>query len=259
MTESEQVRVFQTLLGEPRFSAVLRFYAGFTKLTNQGVRNIITGTDFTDYETSKLSLLSYMRCFFEAQIIDESFYQQIVPKLDGKIDLSHTTMSPLDCMAFGYFLAFVLRNTSELCVYLMNCRIDDHSLCVLMGELSKHAEASREGVLHGVTELNITGNEIGDNGIASIATTLETNTTMRTLIVNGCNISDVGVKSLAKALTVNRSLHELNMNYNYIGDNGMIQIATALQTNNTLKDLSILDNQMRITHETREYCHYHQL
>ena len=48
MTESEQVRVFQTLLGEPRFSAVLQFYAGFTKLTNQGVRNIITGTDFTD-------------------------------------------------------------------------------------------------------------------------------------------------------------------------------------------------------------------
>ena len=40
MIESEQVRVFQTLLGEPRFSAVLQFYAGFTKLTNQGVRNI---------------------------------------------------------------------------------------------------------------------------------------------------------------------------------------------------------------------------
>ena len=242
MEESEQVRVFQTLLGEPRFSAVLQFYAGFTKLTNQGVRNIITGTDFTDDETSKLSLLSYMRCFFEAQIIDESFYQQIVPKLDGKIDLSDTTMSPLDCMAFGYFLVFVLRNTSELCVDLTSCSIDDHSLCVLMGELSKHAEASREGVLHRMTKLRIGFNKIGDNGIASIATTLETNTTMRTLNVNGCNISDVGVKSLAKALTVNRSLHELNMNSNYIGDNGMIQIATALQTNNTLKDLSIRYN-----------------
>ena len=247
MKESEQVRVFQTLLGEPRFSAVLQFYAGFTKLTNQGVRNIITGTDFTDDETSKLSLLSYMRCFFEAQIIDESFYQQIVPKLGRKIDLSHTTMSPLDCMAFGYFLAFVLRNTSELCVNLLWCSIDDHSLCVLMGELSKHAEASREGVLHRVTELDVSFNKIGDNGIVCIATALETNTTMRTLGVHGCNISDVGVKSLAKALTVNRSLHELNMNSNYIGDNGMIQIATALQTNNTLKELSIFDNQMRIT------------
>ena len=244
MKESEQVRVFQTLLGEPRFSAVLQFYAGFTKLTNQGVRNIITGTDFNYDETS---LLSYMRCFFEAQIIDESFYQQIVPKLDGKIALSHTTLSPLDCMAFGYFLAFVLRNTSELCVDLCRCRIDDQSLCVLMGELSKHAEAYREGVLHRVTKLNISFNKIGDNGIVCIATALETNTTMRTLDVCGCNISDVGVKSLAKALTVNRSLHELNMDSNYIGDNGMIQIATALQTNNTLKDLSIFDNHAQIT------------
>ena len=67
MVESEQVRVFQSLLGEPRFSAVLQFYAGFTKLTNQGVRNIITGKDFTDDYSSKLSLLSYMRCFFEAK------------------------------------------------------------------------------------------------------------------------------------------------------------------------------------------------
>ena len=41
MKESEHVRVFQTLLGEPRFSAVLQFYAGITKLTNQGVRNIL--------------------------------------------------------------------------------------------------------------------------------------------------------------------------------------------------------------------------
>ena len=247
MIESEQVRVFQTLLGEPRFSAVLQFYAGFTKLTNQGVRNIITGTDFNYDETSQLSLLSYMRCFFEAQIIDESFYQQIVPKLGRKIDLSRTTLSPLDCMAFGYFLEFVLRNTSELCVDLSSCSIDDCSLCVLMGELSKHAEASREGVLNRLTKLNISFNKIGDNGIAYIATALETNTTMRTLVVYGCNISDVGVKSLAKALTVNRSLHELNMDNNYIGDNGMIQIATALQTNNTLKDLHILDNKMRIT------------
>ena len=61
MKEIEQVKVFQTLLGEPQFSTVLQFYAGLTKLTNQGVRNIITGTDFTDDESSQLSQLSYMK------------------------------------------------------------------------------------------------------------------------------------------------------------------------------------------------------
>ena len=225
MKESEQVRVFQTLLSEPRFSAVLQFYAGFTKLTNQGVRKIITGIDFTndynDFKSSKLSLLSYMKCIFEAQICDQSFYRQIIPKLNGIINLSHTTLSPLDCMAFGYFLAFVLRNTRELCLDLSYCSINDHSLCGLMGELSKHAEASREGVLHRVTELNISFNKIGDNGIACIVTALQTNTTMRTLRVSWCDLSDVGAESLARALAVNISLQNLSISRNQIGDNGI--------------------------------------
>ena len=76
MKESEQVEVFQTLLDEPRFSAVLYFYAGFTKLANPGVQNIITRNDFTYEESSKLSLLNYMHCFFEAQICDQSLYQK---------------------------------------------------------------------------------------------------------------------------------------------------------------------------------------
>ena len=240
MVESKQVRVFQTLLGNPRFSAVLQFYAGFTKLTNQGVRKIITGTDFTNDKSSKLSLLSYMRCFFEAQVCDQSFYQQIIPKLNRKMDLWLVTMNPLDCVAFGYFLAFVLRNTSKLCVDLTDRSIDDHSFCVLMGELSMRAEASRsrEGILHGVTELNIRRNKIGDEGIAYIADALHTNTTMRTLDVCGCHISNVGAESLARALAVNTSLQKLDMGCNNIGYNGMCELATALQTNTTLKELS---------------------
>ena len=96
-----------------------------------------------------------MRCFFEAQVCDQSLYQQIVPKLNGKVNLRLISMNPLDCMSFGYFLAFALKNARQLHVSLSDCNIDDHSLCVLMGELSKNAEASREGVLHGVTELDI--------------------------------------------------------------------------------------------------------
>ena len=103
MGNSQQVIVFQTLLGEPRFAAVLQFYAGFTKLTNQGVRSIITGSDFTDETPSQHSLLSYIRCFFEAQIRDQSLYQKIIPRLDGELDFSFVTLNPLDCMSVGYF------------------------------------------------------------------------------------------------------------------------------------------------------------
>ena len=239
MGNNQQVRVFRTLLSKPRFAAVLYFYAGFTKLTNRGVRNIIIGSDFTGIESSQLSLLSYIRCFFEAQIHDQSLYREIIPRLNGKLSLSRVTLSPLDCMSVGYFLAFVLGNSTKLVVNLSDCSIDDHSFDLMMRELSKHAEACLVDALHGVTELNISLNKIGVKGIDHIATALHMNTTMTKLYISICNMSDEGVESLARAVTVNRSLHVLNVRYNKIGDNDIAHIATALQTNNTLKTLII--------------------
>ena len=191
----EQVSVFKTQLSKPRFAAVLQFYAGFTKLTNRGVRNIITGSDFI----SKRSLLNYVRCFYEAQIDDQSLYSTFFLRLNGILDLSFVTLSPLDCMSVGYFLASVCRKSRKLRVDLYDCGINDFSFGLMMGELSKHAEACPAGALHGVTELDISCNNIGDKGIALISTALETNTTMTMLDISGCNMSVDGAKSLARA------------------------------------------------------------
>ena len=240
MGRDEQVRVFQTLLSKPRFTAVLLFYAGFTKLTNRGVRNIITGSDFTCEESSQRSLLNYVRGFSEAQIYDQSLYSKFFPRLNGILDLSDVTLSPLDCMSVGYFLALVCRNSRKLRVYLSRCGINGHSFGLMMGELSKRAEACPAGALHGVTELNIRGNNIGEkNGIALISTALQTNTTMTRIDITECNISDDGAESLARALTVNKTLQELNVRHNNISDTGIARIATALRTRNTLKKISI--------------------
>ena len=235
----EQVSVFQTLLSEPRFAAVLQFYAGFTKLTNRGVRNIITGSDFTYEESSKRFLLNYARCFYEAETLDQSFYSKFFPRLNGILYLSFVTFSPLDCMSVGYFLALVCRNSRKLRVNLTCCHINDHSFGLMMGELSKHAAACPAGALHGVTELNISGNTIGDKSIDLISTALQTNTTMTKLDISGCKMSDDGAESLARALTVNKTLQELDTRYNNISDTGIAHIATALRTNNTLKELAI--------------------
>ena len=160
--------VFKTLLSEPRFAAVLHFCAGFTKLTNRGVRNIITGSDFTLYkESSRCFLLGHIRCFYEAQTHDRSLYS-IFPRLNGILGMTLVTLNPLDCMSVGYFLALVCRNSRKLRVNLYRCGINDHSFGLMMGELSKHAEACPAGALHGVTELDIRGNNIGDKDIALI-------------------------------------------------------------------------------------------
>ena len=237
----EQVSVFKTLLSKPRFAAVLQFYAGFTKLANQGVCDIITGSDFTYGKSFQRSLLNYVRCFYEAQIHDKSLYSKFFPRLNGILDLHYVTLSPLDCISVGYFLALVCRNSRKLRVNLIGCGINNHSFGQMMGELSKHAEACPAGVLHGVIELNISDNNIGDKGIALISTALQTNNTMTKLDIRSrsCNMSDDGAESLARALTVNKTLQELEINSNNIGDKGIAHIATALRTNNTLKKLAI--------------------
>ena len=153
--------------------------------------------------------------------------------------MSRVTLSPLDCMSVGYFLSLVCRNSRKLRVYLSLCGINDHSFGLLMGELSKHAEPCPVGDLHGVTELNISTNTIGDKGIALISTALQTNTTMTKLDISRCNMSDDGAESLARVLTVNKTLQELDVRYNDISDTGIAHIATALRTKNTLKKLAI--------------------
>ena len=235
----EQVSVFQTLLSEPRFATVLQFYAGFTKLTNRGVCDIITGSDFTYEKSSQRSLLNYVRCFYEAQIDDQSLYSKFFPRLNGILDLSEVTVSPLDCMSVGYFLALVCRNSRKLRVDLIGCNINAHSFGLMMGELSKHAEACPAGALHGVTELNICGNNIGDKGIALISSALQTKKTMTKLDISRCNMSDDGAESLARALTVSKTLQVIDVGDNNISDTGIAHISTVLRTNNTLKKLAI--------------------
>ena len=75
---AEHSKQFETLLNDNLKFPVLQFYAGLTGLTNESVRNLITGFHF-DYneEESRLCLLAFLNCIFEAQIHDQLFFEQI--------------------------------------------------------------------------------------------------------------------------------------------------------------------------------------
>ena len=57
-------------------------------------------------------------------------------------------------------------------------------------------------------ELHMSYNEIGDDGITAIASSLS-NSSITVLNVNGCGISDVGVRSLAEAISYNQNIRRL--------------------------------------------------
>ena len=113
---------------------------------------------------------------------------------------------------------------------------------LLLGEPFRHDEACPAGVLQGITELDISLNNIGDDGIAHLATALQTNTTIKILnISSNHGIAVNGAKSLGRALSVNSSLVQLDISDTCIEDEGVAHIANALQTNTTMKILYVSD------------------
>ena len=127
-----QVKIFNELFEEPRFSAVFQFYAAFTKLESEGVRNVVAKIV---QRKSKLPLLSLLCCLYEAR--DASLCKFVASQLNGELDLSDKSVSPVDCLSVGYFLNSVCLTTSgEFKVDLCNCCLNDYTISLLCKELS---------------------------------------------------------------------------------------------------------------------------
>ena len=87
--------------------------------------------------------------------------------------------------------------------------------------------------------LNISNNDIGDNGIKAIADSLKVNNSISQLIASRCEITCNGAVSISDMLKNNRTLITLGIFYNPIGDNGVTTMVDALLTNDKLKKLDL--------------------
>ena len=79
-------------------------------------------------------------------------------------------------------------------------------------------------------ELDMEGNQIGDDGIIAIAASLS-NSSITLLDVSGCGISDDGVRSLAEAISSNQNIRELWLCLNLITVDGARLIMKAAVDN----------------------------
>ena len=219
--------VFESLLDQSRFSAVLQFYSAFSQLNNEGVRKIITKhgilslrKDNQKYIFLSNARVSILNCFFEAQLRDESFYRQflgtIIPQ--HSIFESSINLSPLDCISLFYFLSSTRAVTrGNVRVDLSNCHIESHSQAVLLGEFPEHGKSSTTRVLDCATEWRM--HYITDTGLACIGTALTTNSTLKVLTLGTSlfldpNATDEGSLVLfLEGLQENQSLESLSIRW----------------------------------------------
>ena len=208
---AEHSKQFETLLNDNLKFPVLQFYAGLTGLTNESVRNLITGFHFEFNEKSKLCLLAFLNCIFEAQIHDQLFFEQMVRALNSRVFLMSMSLSPMDCLSVHYFLSSIRTVvTGQIELNLTWCSIEDQCLGMLLGISSDHAKTS--SVLESVVTLYVVLYGYTDTGIAYIARALISNNTLKKLIVgNYCSVTDMGLVPLLVVLPTLHSLETLGL------------------------------------------------
>ena len=207
---AEHCEQFETLLSDNLKFPVLHFYAGLTGLTNESVRNLITGFVF---DQSQIFLVTLLNCIFEAQIHNCSFFHQMLLALKSEVDLSDISLSPMDCPSVLYFLSSIRTVArGQVGLNISGCSIDDQCLGMLLGISTDHSETSSTlGVLESVKTLQVQWNEYTDTGIAYIARALISNSTMKKLCVGGDSVTDMGLVPLLEILPRLRSLEKLEL------------------------------------------------
>ena len=281
MSPKEQISVFQELFGTPRFSAVFQFYAGITKLRISRpwlsklprflcpvpasvydlMRKLVKRGSSSYY--SRTLLVSLLHCLYEAE--DPSLCELVDNLLDHSLILVSTSLTPLDCLAVGYFSSVVTTTStvSRCTVNLAHCSIGDQGCKFLVRGLHKCINAQskitsqlnldlsnndihEEGIHHiaqlllntsVVRVLGLDHNPISYGGLKRLYETLSTNTTLEELDLAYCSINSGPL--LGQLLSVNTSLHCLNLSGNKITD--YHSIAAGLSKNRTLKELSLCD------------------
>ena len=190
---------FEILLNDNLKLPVLQFYAGLTGLTNECVRNLITGFDFNDTDKSQRCLLAFLNCTFEAQLHDQSFFEQMVRALKFKVNLLLLFLSPMDILSVHYFLSSIRTVARGQIDLIISCSIIDiEGLRMVLGE---HADTS--GILESVEILRVVYTVIE---IDYIIRALISNSTIKILCTS---ITDMELVPLLEVLPRQNTLEEL--------------------------------------------------
>lgn len=95
-----------------------------------------------------------------------------------------------------------------------------------------------------LTDVQIEGISLGDDGAEILANVLLCNTPIRVLFLGGNEIGIAGAQAIASTLKDNKSLTMLNLRNNLIGPDGAAAFASALEKNITLTSLDISNNEI---------------
>lgn len=99
-----------------------------------------------------------------------------------------------------------------------------------------------ESVQSAITTLNLSSNEIGDEGTKSLCEVLKKNSVLTKICLDRNKIGDSGAESISELLKKNSTLQTIRLTENKIGDKGVKLISEALKINTSIRYIYMKDN-----------------
>ena len=255
---SEQISVFNTLLGNSHFSAVFQFYSAITKLhistpllgrlpywlgpISAGIWDLVRKIIKRKNKVSSEPLLvSLLHALVEAQ--DSSLCQFVIEQMD-MLNLRNTSLTPANCLAIGYFIStisLIATNVKDFNVCLDSCSLGDAGIKSLMRSICRHINP--HSTINTRISLLLDNNDIHEEGASDIADVLNSTSLVSRLSLSCNPIGDKGLETIFNALKQDKTLKHLNVSSCRMTDTGIASLAESLKTNSTLEELYIDDNK----------------
>ncbi|WP_341747490.1 hypothetical protein [Candidatus Tisiphia endosymbiont of Dascillus cervinus] len=94
-----------------------------------------------------------------------------------------------------------------------------------------------------ISELDLSSNNLGDNGAKEVAGIIQNSTKLKILKLSNNQIGSEGMGALSSAFDHNETVTDLDLSNNNLGDKGAEKVATLLANNSTIIDINLDSNE----------------
>ncbi|MDR0774459.1 MAG: hypothetical protein LBE72_04040 [Rickettsia sp.] len=95
-----------------------------------------------------------------------------------------------------------------------------------------------------ISELDLSGNNLGNNGAKVVAGIIQNSTNLKILKLSNNQIGSEGMGALSSAFDHNKTVTDLDLSNNDLGNKGAEKVATLLANNSTVIDINLDSNKI---------------
>ena len=234
LSMTDQCDCFNKYRFSNSFQNVWRFYSGLSKFKNEALFRSMLPFRFVNTQLKNIATFELIHCIYEAR--DEHCdWDAIEQHIGNRIDLSFHKLDQASCHALGYFLQNYESEIKK--IDISYCEITSECVEILSQSLDRRLNKNAEPIL------GIDISSIQDNSSNSIVTLMNSHYPIYSLVASNSNLTN-SIRPALSLLQSNMTLKELVLRDAALDLLSIRFLSNALMINSTLKILNIGNNNI---------------